>query len=44
MEEGSGKRRKVCVPQEHTKMLTVLLEDEGFEVEKDYEASVLARS
>lgn len=44
-EEGSGRRRKVSVCQEHTKMLTVLLEKmKALEVEKDYEVSVLARS
>lgn len=44
-EEGSGRRRKVCVRREHTKMLTVLLEKmKALEVEKDYEVSVLARS
>lgn len=43
-EEGSGRRRKVSVCQEHRKMLTVLLEKmKALEVE-DYEVSVLARS
>lgn len=43
-EEGSGRRRKVCVSQERCKMLTVLTEKmKALDVE-DYEVSVLARS